>query len=119
MAGSEVAVRFGENLLRSRRLAGLTQEEAAIRASLHRTEVSMLERGERVPRLDTAIRLAEAVEAKIGDLASGIGWAPGAGAVRVGAFAVEARAATLARGARDELEERSERIDASLRGEEE
>ncbi len=56
-----VAVRFGENLSRARKRAGMSQEEAGIRASLHRTEIGLLERGERVPRIDTAIKLAGAV----------------------------------------------------------
>jgi transcriptional regulator with XRE-family HTH domain len=48
-----VARRFGENLRRVRRQADLSQEELGYRASLHRTEVGLLERGARVPPAST------------------------------------------------------------------
>lgn len=72
-----IAVRFGENLSRARKKAGLSQEETGIRASLHRTEIGLLERGERVPRIDTAIKLAGAVGVPLGELVEGIEWSPG------------------------------------------
>jgi transcriptional regulator with XRE-family HTH domain len=49
-----IAERFGANLTRHRRAADLTQEELSVMAALHRTEISQLERGLRIPRLDTA-----------------------------------------------------------------
>jgi transcriptional regulator with XRE-family HTH domain len=52
-----VATQFSENLLLIRRRAGLSQEELGFRASLHRTEISQLERATRVPRIDTLIKL--------------------------------------------------------------
>jgi transcriptional regulator with XRE-family HTH domain len=61
-----VADRFGQNLRRARR-----------DASLHRTEIGLLERGERIPRIDTAIKLAAAVGVPVSDLLAGIGWTPG------------------------------------------
>lgn len=73
----DIATRFGENLSRARREAGLTQEDVGIRASLHRTEIGLLERGERVPRIDTALKLAGAVGVSLGDLIEGIEWSPG------------------------------------------
>lgn len=72
----EVAERFGRNLLRARRRSGLSQEEVAIRATLHRTEVGMLERGIRLPRVDTLIKLAGAIEADPGELLEGLDWQP-------------------------------------------
>lgn len=42
-----VAEHFGHNLRRARKQAGLSQEELAVRASLHRTEIGLVERGER------------------------------------------------------------------------
>jgi transcriptional regulator with XRE-family HTH domain len=54
----EMKARFGENLERCRERAGLTQTELGYRASLHRTEISLLERGKRLPRIDTAVKLA-------------------------------------------------------------
>lgn len=47
-----VAEQFGRNLARCRRAAGLSQEDVSFLAGLHRTEVSQLERGLRLPRLD-------------------------------------------------------------------
>ena len=73
-----MALRFGENLRRCRRRAGLSQEELAIRASLHRTEIGMLENGNRVARIDTLIQLAGAMAIPPGELIQGIHWTPGA-----------------------------------------
>jgi XRE family transcriptional regulator, regulator of sulfur utilization len=72
-----VRERFGANLRRARREAGLSQEETAVRASLHRTEIGLLERGERMPRIDTAIKMAGAVGVPLADLVDGIAWTPG------------------------------------------
>jgi transcriptional regulator with XRE-family HTH domain len=72
-----VAEQFGRNLARCRRAAGLSQEEASFRAGLHRTEVSSLERGKRLPRVDTVAKLAAAVKADPGELFEGIAWQPG------------------------------------------
>jgi len=72
-----VAVRFGENLLRLRRREGLSQEQLAVRASLHRTEIGMLEKGERIPRIDTLIRLAGAMAIPPEELLAGIYWTAG------------------------------------------
>ena len=73
----EVAGRFGDNLRRVRWREGLSQEELAVRASLHRTEVGKLERGERACRIDTLLRLAGAVAVPPGELLDGIDWVPG------------------------------------------
>jgi transcriptional regulator with XRE-family HTH domain len=72
-----VAEQFAANLVRARKKAGLTQEEVSWRAELHRTEVSQLERGLRVPRIDTLIKLAATLEAEPSELLDGIAWAPG------------------------------------------
>lgn len=72
-----IAERFGENLRQARKDAGLSQEEVGIRASLHRTEIGLLERGERIPRIDTAIKLAGAVSIPLAELTHGIAWRPG------------------------------------------
>lgn len=65
---------FAANLLAFRRIAGLSQEEAAVRAGLHRTEISLLERAGRMPRLDTVVRIAAGVEAEPADLLEGLAW---------------------------------------------
>lgn len=63
-----VAGRFGRNLVRLRKGAGLSQEQLAFRASLHRTEIGMLERGTRLARIDTLVKLAGALSVPPGDL---------------------------------------------------
>lgn len=83
-ANSPVALLFGRNLAGARKRSGYSQEEVGIRASLHRTEIGLLERGERVPRIDTAVKLAGSVDATVGDLLVGIEWTPGD--VRTGGF---------------------------------
>ena len=79
-----VAEQFGDNLKRERRLADLSQDELAVRASLHRTEVSQLERGLRHARVDTVAKLAGAMEIDPGRLFEGIEWEPGD--IRLGSF---------------------------------
>jgi len=56
----DVAAQFGDNLVRRRKLAGVSQDELSVRASVHRTEISQLERGLRIPRIDTLVKLAAA-----------------------------------------------------------
>jgi transcriptional regulator with XRE-family HTH domain len=82
----DVAARFGENLILYRRRANLSQEELGFRASLHRTEIGQLERGVRLARIDTLIKLAGALSIPPGDLLKGIAWTPGG--TRVGRFKV-------------------------------
>jgi transcriptional regulator with XRE-family HTH domain len=73
-----VAEHFGRNLFLARRRAGLSQEELAFRASLHRTHIGMLEGGSRVAGIDTLVKLAGALSVPPGDLLKGIVWKPGA-----------------------------------------
>jgi transcriptional regulator with XRE-family HTH domain len=71
------AERFGLLLTRQRMWAALNQEELGRLVGIHRTEVSLLERGGRRPRLDTILRLAAAVETEPDELLTGIRWVPG------------------------------------------
>ena len=83
-----LAERFGENLARVREQVGISQEELGFRASLHRTEIGMLERGIRLARIDTLVKLAGALDATPNDLLEGIDWTEGHvsfGAFRIGA----------------------------------
>jgi transcriptional regulator with XRE-family HTH domain len=82
----EVASIFGRNLKRCRELVDMSQEELAWKASIHRTEVSQLERALRVPRLDTVVKLQASLEVAPEDLLKDIVWQPGS--VRVGSFRV-------------------------------
>jgi len=84
-----VAQQFGDNLARIRKRAGMSQEEVSFRASVHRTEVSQLERGLRVARVDTVAKLAAALEVDPGTFFEGIVWEPGD--VRRGGFIHRAR----------------------------
>lgn len=72
-----VARQFGDNLRYCRKRVGLSQEEAAVRASLHRTAVGQLERGERVARVDTLVKLAGSLGVSAGELLDGLEWKPG------------------------------------------
>jgi transcriptional regulator with XRE-family HTH domain len=88
-----VAQRFGANLLVHRERRGISQEELAFRASLHRTEVGLLERGARVPRIDTLAKLAGALAISPADLLTGIAWEPGT--MLPGRFELPDQGATL------------------------
>jgi len=72
-----IAARFGENLARCRKRANLSQEELSVRASLHRTEISHLERGLRLPRVDTLVKLVGSLEISADELLDGLEWTPG------------------------------------------
>lgn len=80
----DIAGRFGDNLARLRRHADLSQEEVAVRASVHRTEISQLERGLRLARADTIAKLSGALEIGPEELFEGIEWQPGD--IRLGRF---------------------------------
>lgn len=71
------AKRFGENLARRRKRTRLSQERLSVRASLYRTAVGQLERGERVARMDTFIKLVGALDVRAEDLLEGLKWSPG------------------------------------------
>lgn len=74
--GSEVPGRFAANLIRLRQAAGFSQEELASRAAVHRTQISLVEGGERLPRLETLVKIVGALGVTCGDLLDGIAWAP-------------------------------------------
>lgn len=59
---------LGEELRRARHDAGLTQEELAHKASLHRTYISMLERDRKSPTVEVLIRVAKALGVSAGDI---------------------------------------------------
>jgi transcriptional regulator with XRE-family HTH domain len=84
MGGNVIAQRFGINLAQARELASISQEELGFRASLHRTEVGQLERGVRLPRIDTLVKLAGSLGVEPGQLLEGMSWDPGG--TRLGQF---------------------------------
>lgn len=73
MSAEQVRHKFAENLRLLRERAGISQEALAKACDLHRTEVSLLERCLRSPRLDTMIILAEGLRLQsLADLVEGI-----------------------------------------------
>jgi transcriptional regulator with XRE-family HTH domain len=76
---SPLAVHFGDNLRASRNRAGISQEELGFRTSLHRTEIGLLERGLREPKLNTVLKLAGALAVPLEELFEGIDWEPDGG----------------------------------------
>ena len=64
--------RFARNLREYRTRAGLSQERLAYVCNLHRTEISLLERGEREPRLTTIVRLARGLDIEPAQLLDGV-----------------------------------------------
>lgn len=76
-ASPQIALRFGANLLAARRRARITQEELSRCACLDRTEIGHLEKGRRVARIDTLLKLAGALEIPAADLLAGMAWLPG------------------------------------------
>lgn len=59
---------IGQNVRRIRHEAGLSQEELAFRAKLHRTYISSIERGERNVSIENIFAIAEALKVRPGDL---------------------------------------------------
>jgi len=97
----EMKVLFGKNLARCREGADVSQEELGFRASIHRTEVSLLERGERMPRVDTAMRIAGSLGISLDDLVAGMEWRPGYEIVVPGSWEVVERNGDAPRGDED------------------
>ena len=64
--------RFARNLRAQRLRSGLSQESLASASTLHRTEISLLERGEREPRLSTIVRLARGLGVPAATLLDGL-----------------------------------------------
>jgi transcriptional regulator with XRE-family HTH domain len=69
-----VRTQFAANLREQRQRAGLSQEELAEACDLHRTEISLLERCKRSPRLETIVILSRGLQlGSPGELLEGIG----------------------------------------------
>jgi transcriptional regulator with XRE-family HTH domain len=77
MAGKpppELALRFGRNVALYRQLQRFSQEVVAERGEIHRTQMTLFETGQRLPRLDTVIKLASALNLTLPELLEGIRW---------------------------------------------
>lgn len=65
-----LGVRFGHTIRELRRREGWSQEQLAHRAELNRSYVGEVERGLAMPSLDTAHKLAQALNVPLGALLS-------------------------------------------------
>ena len=65
-------MRFAELLRSHREGAGLSQEELADRAGLHRTFISQVERGLKSPSLNSLVSLSRALDLKLSKFLHGM-----------------------------------------------
>ena len=76
---SDLTVAFGERLIVARFNCGrIGQEAVAERAEICRTQMTALENGRQMPRLETAVKLAGAVGLSAAELLGPIRWVPAA-----------------------------------------
>jgi transcriptional regulator with XRE-family HTH domain len=68
MRGTDFTRRFGERLRLLRTAKGMSQEQLADAAGLHRTHVSLIECNRRSVRLESLERLAKALGVEPGEL---------------------------------------------------
>lgn len=64
----DVGRRVGANIRRLRKAQGLSQEELAHRAEMHRTFVSQVERAVKSPTLETLDKIARGLGVPLSDL---------------------------------------------------
>lgn len=64
------------NVRDARERADLSQDKLSIAAGLHRSQIGMLERGLRLPRVDTLIKLAGGLDVPSAELLKGVAWVP-------------------------------------------
>ncbi len=83
---AELKRQLGRTLRHHRNRVGLSQEDLSFRAGLHRTAVGQIERGERIARADTLIKLATGLGVSVAALVEGVTWEPSS--FRPGGFAV-------------------------------
>lgn len=63
----EILVKFGEKVRSERVKLGLSQEELAARANVHRTYIGMIERAEKNITLENIEKIAKALKINIAD----------------------------------------------------
>jgi transcriptional regulator with XRE-family HTH domain len=68
----EARTQFAANLRKQRERSGLSQEALADACDLHRTEISLLERRKRSPRLETIVILARGLGVSASELLEGV-----------------------------------------------
>lgn len=68
MDKSNILEKFGEKLKQLRKVKGLSQEQLAEKANLHRTYIGMIERAEKNITLLNIEKIANALDTKISSL---------------------------------------------------
>jgi XRE family transcriptional regulator, regulator of sulfur utilization len=68
MPSSNLRLALAEQIRLFRSKRGLSQEELAFRAGLHRTYISMVERAKKSPTIDCLTRISAALDVKTSDL---------------------------------------------------
>ena len=76
MAEETLAREFGELVRRLRQDRGYSQEEFSFRVGLHQTYVSSVERGERNVTIQTADRIAKALDTTLTEMFGQLGRGP-------------------------------------------
>jgi transcriptional regulator with XRE-family HTH domain len=71
--GSEILEKFGQRVRDERLKRGLSQEELAKKAGLHRTYIGMIERAEKNITLINIERIAKALGVSVDELLMGTG----------------------------------------------
>ena len=69
-SNSDILIKFGNTIRKLRKEEGISQEELAYRADLHRTYIGMIERAEKNITLLNIEKLAKALDVSITDLFS-------------------------------------------------
>lgn len=64
----EILIKFGERVREKRIEQGLSQEELAVKAGVHRTYIGMIERAEKNITLSNVEKVAKALDISITDL---------------------------------------------------
>lgn len=73
-----LAQQFGKNVRRLRRKQGFSQKQFAELCSLHRSAINVIEQGQRLPRLNTLLKIMAVLDWQIDELLLGVpAWVPG------------------------------------------
>ncbi len=71
MNKKDILIKFGQRVRDERMKLGLSQEELAARAGLHRTYIGMIERAEKNITLENIEKIAKALNKHINELFNG------------------------------------------------
>lgn len=96
----KLRARLGVNVRTCRKRLGISQHELGFRAEVHPNAISPLELGQKLPQIETFIRLVGALEATPDDVVAGILWTPAEAVVTPGDFEVPSDPELAAEAAR-------------------